>query len=408
MTQLSAEFEKDYRDHEATRIDNDRRLAPMEDRLRSAEAVDELERFAKAYLGMYLDLDNHIAPRDRIFVLANEALAEAILEGFVRVLGRRDLPSPEQIADSMLSDDRYAIGYVILAGLDILSINDELDIDAIDEGVLQAAICFHYAYKTEQQDKWVSEALNNKQAILGEPLKRFWLHLVEQDLDYLPGLQDIISSDRHRQIGDDIVMPLLESWSRCRKPLLKQLLYYALWYLDHDRLLQLAAPAIEQEDSANITRNVYWLASAYLIDPRGYEQMLIDYCGRSKEKILPLLDFVEGALNCPQGEAMSIGAQGYATLLRVIAPKLSPQQDRYGNLSDSTQKVMWLFYKLAEQDRDGKAVNWLRDVRVMKLYDAIFEYIEDKRRQDDLGDFPRFLDELVNDERIKRRRLWSD
>jgi hypothetical protein len=308
----------------------------------------------------------------------------------------------------MLSEDKYAIGYVMLAGLDILSARDELDIDAIDDAVLQAAIVFHYAYKTEQQDRWVGEALDQKPALLGGPLKQFWLYLVEQDLDYLPGLQDIISGDRYRAIGDEVVLPLLSRWKRCRKPIHKQLLVYALWYLEHAPLLELAEQSMEEEQSANITRNVYWLATAYLIDPDGHEQALIDYCGRSKEKILPLLDFVEGALNAKQGQALALSAQAYATLLRVIAAKFTPQQDRYGNLCDNTQKVMWLFYKLATEDQDGEAMKWLRNVRVMKLYRDIFDHIERMRREQRIGDFPAFLQDLVANARIRRRKLWSD
>ena len=53
--------------------------------------------FAKAYLGMFYVIDKALAEEDKVKLLANTELAEAVLAGFVAILNREGLPSVEQI-----------------------------------------------------------------------------------------------------------------------------------------------------------------------------------------------------------------------------------------------------------------------------------------------------------------------
>ena len=137
---------------------------------------------------------------------------------------------------------------------------------------------------------------------------------------------------------------------------------------------------------------------------------LADYCGRSKEKILPLLDFSVMVLLSDDSQRLLLHADSYAQLLRVIAAKFTPQLDRYGNLCDNTQKIMYLFYRLAmATDADTAAViQRLGQVRVMKLYKDILALVTELHAQHSQIAFNDFLTQLQTEGSIKSRRKWSD
>jgi hypothetical protein len=141
--------------------------------------------------------------------------------------------------------------------------------------------------------------------------------------------------------------------------------------------------------------------------------VLADYCGRSKEKILPLLDFSVMVLMTDNEQRLPLTADTFCQLLRIIAPKFTPQQDRYGNLCDNTQKVMYLFYRLATNpDEDTESsIKRLRLVRVMKLYQSILDAVVSVHRhcrQGKTPEFEAFIAQLMDQNRVKAKLKWSD
>ena len=153
-----------------------------------------------------------------------------------------------------------------------------------------------------------------------------------------------------------------------------------------------------------------WLTTAFLLQPEQYGQVLMEYCGRSKEKILPLLDFTVMVLLTDDQQRLPLRAEDYAQLLRIIAAKFTPQRDRYGGLCDNTQKVMYLFYRLAmATDADAAAaIQHLGQVRVMKLYSDILVCVAELHAQQHPLAFEDFLDQLQAADSIKSRKKWSD
>lgn len=410
MYTVNPKYAVDYREHAVTRIENDRTLSPKLGAIREGRDIEALERFAKAYLGMYLDIDNNIPPHDRIYILANETLADAIQHGFEAVLVQSQFPDEVCIAEAMMNEQPLAIGYILLAALDLFGDDPRYAIAKLPSLTLRTAICFHYAAKTELQDKWFTQVLQQRPDDVADALSVFWQHLITRDCDHLPGLYQIISHRQYDNISRRVLLPVLAKLQRCHKRILRDLLHAALRITNLTELFRLCETALSYWNSADPSRYILWLTTAFLLQPGKYGMLLADYCGRSKEKILPLLDFVVMVLLTDDEQRLPLHGDSYAQLLRIIAAKFAPQMDRYDNPCDNTQKVIYLFYRLAmATDADADfAIRQLSQVRVMKLYKDILTFITALRTRSQTLEFEEFLARLQAENSIKSRKKWSD
>jgi len=325
------------------------------------------------------------------------------------VLQQEQFPSEVEIANAMVDERPIAIGYILLEALDLFSDNPRYAINKLSATTVRTAICFHYAAKTELQDRWFSKILQQRQDDVAQALTAFWQQLIVRDCDHLPGLYHIIHQQQYDAISRRVVLPVLASLQHCRKKVLRDLLHAALRVCDHESLARLCESALENWNRADPSRYILWLSTAYLLAPSEYAMSLAEYCGHSKEKLLPLLDFCVLVLQSDEQQRLSLNAEAYTQLLRIIAAKFAPQLDRYGNLSDITQKVMYLFFRLSTAAEAATAIDSLGKVRVMKLYKAILTFVADQSasQQADAG-FEAFLSELQAAGAIKSRKKWSD
>lgn len=408
MSSLATKYAADFRDHEVTRLENDRTLLPRLDAIRRGNDIESLQRFAKAYLGMFLDINNNIPPQERIVILANPELAEAIHYGFAAVLERGAFPDEREIADAMLDERPLAVGYVLLAALDLFANEPRYAVATLPAATIRAAICLHYAARTELRDTWFDQILRVRQDEVALALTAFWQSLIARDGDHLPGLYQIIRASEFDNISRRVVLPVLANLQHCRKAVLRDLLQAAFRVCDHAELQRICESALHTWNRADPGRYVLWLTSAFLLQPEGHAVALAEYCGFSKEKILPLLDFSVLVLQGDQRQRLSLPAAAYARLLRIIAAKFTPQLDRYDHLSDITQKVMYLFYRLTLADDAQAAIRQLEQVRVMKLYKNILKLVMAIREQPQGLLFEDFLGQLQATDAVKIRKKWSD
>jgi hypothetical protein len=404
---LAERYPVDYREHEGTRLENDRLLLPISDEIRSGKNIEHLDRFAKAYLGLFLDIDNTIPPNDRINILANPELAAEIKSGFEAILAKESFPGPEQIADSIY-EDAYPEGYVLLAALDLFSDDPRYDFGKLSSKTIVAAICFHYAYQTEIQDKWFISAMQNNEKDVIRAFSRFWQQLIRHNTDHLPGLYQFIDHHKYDHLSKQLLLPVLATWTTVRKKILSKLLHTAIRTSDHDKMLAVCKTALDSWNAAEPGRYILWLASAFILAPEQYEAILLDYSGRSKEKIIPLMDFVYLIFNDSEIHNLKMNSQALATLLRIIAPKVTPQEDRYGQICDNTRKVMYLFYLLAtsrqpEKSEPDRVIKQLKQVRVMKLYTPVLDFVQDLQQASTALTFDQFVKQLIERQLIKSK-----
>ena len=410
--------ESDYTFAQA-RKDNDERLLGQLDSLRNGEDMQVLESFARAYLGMFYEIEDEIAPDDKVAMLANSDVANAVLEGFIVTLQRDDIPAPYEIGDRLGKNESTPVGYVVLAGLDRLMQTAPNKIKQLPESVLQSAICFHYANQTTHHDQWFDKLLADI-AISAPALNGFWRGLIDNDAQMLPGLRSILAGQEHAELARKVLLPVLIHWKNCKLKTFKELIFAALRYADRDELLQSTRDLVNDPDGIkDETRRLYWLATAFLLSPEEFAQHLSNHIGREKQKVLPLLDFMMKVSAPDANTGIEFSPMMVAQLLRIIAPIFPPQEHSYGHMGGidvNSRNVMRLFHKLATDTHPEApdALKWLRNVRVMKIYKPVIKHAEQlqkKIRSDESfvpPDFVTYLNDLEkNDDLVQRRNRFD-
>ena len=401
-------------DFELTRAENDEKLLPQIDSIYTAENIKSLIPFAKAYLGMFYVIDNELEEKDKVKLLANDELAEAIFNGFLASLNRKEHPSIEKIGSATAEKKEYAEGYVVLAGLDLLAKNCLADIKNLDLGLIESAIGFHFSNKSGYQDIWFDYLLSEEKNKVVATLSKYWVSMLKNRAMYLPGKNLVLGDTPDIEITKKCVLPLLDHWTKCKIKTLSQLLYLAFKYSHKNDFFMVCERALENDKELTERARLYWIASAYLLEPDKYYSKLSSYVGRVKLKIMPLLDFVVSIMSIRDEININLNAKVVVQLLRMIAPVFPPQHHVYGaigalDINSKNVLLMFHFLVLTNDDNANNEIKSLRKARVMKIYSAVIDNMLELRMRNSnsenfsLPNFDEYIGMLIDEKCLHSR-----
>ena len=372
-------------DFEQARVSTHEKLVDRLDQLAEGKDIKSLESFAKAYLGIYLDLDKAMLPEQRVRLLADDDILDSIWSGFDAVLNSNALPTPEAIGCKYAEDERVPEGYIALAAMDrqIRSRDDDVADVKVDDEVVESLVCFHYLDRNELHNRWIDFIARQRAELFSEALLRFWSAIQDCGVERFPGFREVLTKEEFDQVLPQLVLPVLRSMRRINKKFLPLLLLSGFRYVAHDKLLHVCSMRLDSDDYMPVVHRLYWLGAAYLLAPEQYETILFDYVGRTREKALPLLGFIEAVIRAGENTGLVISADMLANLLHMIAPKFRPGRDQFGRLDDNVQKIVWLFEQLGRDNSQQarRAVQRLRRIRVMRLYSDYLDRAEQEQSQ---------------------------
>jgi hypothetical protein len=376
---MTAEFEQ-------ARFDTEQKLAGKLDELADGSDIKSLESFAKAYLGMYLDIDKHLPPDERVALLAKEHILGSIWSGFAAVLHNHELLTPEEIGCQYAKDERMAQGYIALAAIDreIRQHDGDLGDLLTDDDKLESLICFHYVDRNELKDQWMDYLASQRPQLFSTALLRLWQAIQDCGVERYPGFREILQKKEFSAVLENLALPVLKTVKHINKKLLPLLLMSAFENVSHEELLKTCQARLNNAEFMTIVHHVYWLGSAYLLSPKQYEAEITAYIGRTREKALPLLNFLESVIKNKAVTKVNIDSGMLASLLAMIAPRFRPGRDQFGRLDDNVQKIVWLFDLLGQDgsEEGRQAIKKLKGIRVMRLYSDFLEKAEkDQQRQ---------------------------
>ena len=405
-------FCKEYGQHERARFENKPLLENRLGELGDGTALDIIEPFAKAYLGMFYDIDNNISPKDRLYLLVEEEYVEPIIKGLIAALQQNEFSTPETIADALVRGEQISQGYVALAGFD-LYLKQGGEISQISSETIKSVICFHHANSTYHLDDWLKGLLNLSSDEAAEAYSEFWRALHAKGHMLLPGLQMILKDEELVSVCSKVILVAVSLLRNKRPKELAKILVVALNINASDELYETCCEVIQHSENIGVRQQVYWQAAAFILEPARQASQLSLFVGQEKIKLLPLLDFIHLVLN-ENEERLSGEAIG--ELIRMIAPKFTAQTDNYGNLSDITLKVAWLFYLLGTRTTLPvmQITKKLRRVRVLKIYNEVFDEVESLQNKLATGELEKapeadsFIQMLHDSVKIKSKKKWSD
>lgn len=401
-------------DFEITRSENDEQLLHQLESIRSAENFQALIPFAKAYLGLFYVIEKEMAAVDKIKLLANKELADAVIAGFKASVLRNDIPSAEQIGEAMARHEEFAEGYVIIAGFDLLATDSLSKVESINNDMLESAIAFLFSNKTNHQNCWFNYLLEEHKENVLTALEKYWSAMLKNNASYIPGRNLVFSDAPDIAVVKHTVLSLLEHWQNCKAKTLFQLLQLAFKYADAKEFLAVTERVLSQDEKLNEKTRLYWLATAFLLAPEKYFARLSDYVGRVKLKIMPLLDFVTQLIGNKDEVNIEFSDNLVMQLLRMIAPIFPPQHHVYGALGEldiNSRNVMLMFYFLVRSENKAvtKEIKVLRKARVMKIYSGVIDNLLElhMRKNNENGfvlpDFETYIKYLVDHNKLDGR-----
>jgi len=356
-------------DYEQTRAVTHEKLEGHLDDLGCGRDIKSLVSFAKAYLGMYLDLEKNIEPDERVKLLADEDVVENIWLGFSFLLNSKHDITLKIIAQAYVEDTRLDIGYILLAALD-REIRVRGSVPELDDELMSIMICFYYINRNELGNLWIGQCAETHAPLFANTMIEFWQAMEAMGSNKKPGFREILYKPEYNLILQSLTLPVMRAFAHLNKYFLRSLLLSAFRYAPMDELLAVSCDHIENEKNMPVVNQVYWLSTAYLLMPDKYESILFNYVGRTREKALPMLNYIEAVLSQEGKQRFDLTASMLASLLHMIAPKFRPVRDKFGNLDDNAQKIIWLF-DLLRKDKSiaaQHAISDLKKIRVMKLY----------------------------------------
>jgi len=339
---------------------NNTRLLPLREQIRAGQHCDLLIPYAKAYLGLFLNLDNRLPPDERLASFVDQGLLPDIYQGFEASVDAASFPTPEQFS-SPGQPGQLERCWVLLAcfrrGIDHLG---DAFFDRVSSSVRQSAFCFVMTLEQGERPDWPERYLVRYQQEAEQALMASWKGSRAATADVLPGMdwyfgQPVTPST-------ELIYWIMANWRHLSYGNCYALLYTACRFGEPDRLAELADAAL-QEDFPVRTR-MLWCGVALVSDPRRHAQALQGLCGFNKEKIVPLLDFCVSVLEfIPEPERR---ARISAALIRIAGPKFPPFDD-----SDPiVAKLALLLSVLADGPVTVKRelIETLDKVRVLRAY----------------------------------------
>ena len=397
-----------------TRSENDETLLPQIDSIKTAENFQVLIPFAKAYLGMFYVIDKKLPEKEKVKLLANDELAEAIFCGFLSSLNRKELPLIEKIAHAKAEQQEYAEGYIILAGLDLVAKKSLADFEELNLDIIEKAIGFHFSNKSGHHNIWFDYLLAKYESKIIPAISKYWVAMLKNNASYLPGRNLVLGEQPNIELIRYCVLPLLDNWNHCKIKTLAQLLHLAFKYSNVEEFLVVCECALKNDKVLNEKTRLYWIAAAYLIAPDKYISMLSAYIGRTKLKAMPLLDFIVLILNDQNKINIKISTKMLMQLLRMIAPVFPPQHHVYGALGAldiNSKNIMLIFYILVCSKNSDVVyeLKLLRKARVMKIYSAVIDNLlelkirENNEKNYAMPSFEIYIEMLVNNNCLQGR-----
>lgn len=367
-------------DFSKTKAGTTEKLAGKEALLGSGEDIALLEPFAKAYLGLFLDIDAHLEPGERIALLTSPELAQCILRGFEAALRRKDFPGPREIGQAMAAGERIPMGFVALAGIDHMHRRSPQETLALPRDTLSSTLCFHYANKIELAEHWTQDLLEHYPEMSTETLLEFWLGMIDKGTRYLPGLMHMLRDQDVRGPLSMALLILLESWAACGKKQLLELIRFALCYSDNEELYEIAGKMLSLDDMHDVAIRTYWMGARFLVHPGRHQEEMFDYVGRTREKAIPLMNLLVPLLVEGMPCRKTLPVQSLGWLMHMLAPKIAPHIDQFGRMEENATKIVQLFdlFKQYPAEEALAEIRRLRSIRVMRVYS---QYLDELVRE---------------------------
>ena len=254
--------------------------------------------------------DASLAPTERLQEFLGEELSERVLDGFVAVLGRNDLPRASAIAQIHIAGGEYEAEAPLICGIDV-ALRWGVPLDTVERTTLESACMAWRRARERTPGGQIDIGTALEATVFGsvEDAERHFRASIEPQLacnrefiDDLDHLEAEYGFGSHALAGR-LSLEWLRSYPDLNGQAQTELITCALEYAPRDAVRELIVDCRERVHPDERAKLV-WLSVAFVLDPNGSRQALLeaaesssDFIGFVREQIGSMFRFAETPLN---------------------------------------------------------------------------------------------------------------
>ena len=256
----------------------------------AAGNVPDLLVSASVYLNRNYGLDRSASPEERVRVFLGDTLAEQVLEGFMAVLSRSDLPSAEELAEFNFNEPmRWGIGAdgPMICGIAEM-LRRGLPIDRIDRRTLRAVyMAWRLAPEIGLEEHVdINSALEGLLFTSKEEIESHFRTCIEPQLEcdrsHIVELHRLGDASAFGELAGPLSVEWLRSYPALNGTAQAELMECAVWHVHRDTLRELVADCLARSHPDKETRLLWW-SVAYWVDLDGYREELYELAADDRD-----------------------------------------------------------------------------------------------------------------------------
>lgn len=256
-----------------------------------------LDALAKAYLGLFVDIDHAAPPRSRIaeFIGGDRGLVDIVMAGLREAVTRDDVPAAEQTISLHRESNHSWLAYPVLAGLHLLDEEDPARLDGLDDALKRNALAIHYCVPVGPVSAhWHGRWFRDDPELVLDVLYRCAVAALRAGDESPPGFTDLETVTGHDDLVHDMRLRLLRAFPirapNTQSRLLDRLLGDAFEYPDKSALRGLVERKLAST-SMTVSQRARWMATSALLQPGSGFGELASWVGESERRVGHLAEF---------------------------------------------------------------------------------------------------------------------
>jgi hypothetical protein len=295
-TRRDEERERRFADHRASYLPHIKEIAAGED-------INCLVQIARAYLGMYFDLDRANSPEERVRIWLGKDLADAALTGFVTALTRKDMPTAREIAETHVEGKYRNVELVLVCGINEL-VRSGRSLLTVAPGIAGAALAAWWntaAFDPKQVGENIRDQLEAAVFSSESAVEEFLHTVVEPHIraghQYIPGLHRLSHESRFSSLVGTLSVRWLTNYATANSNVQASLLRMAIEHGRRNDLRALALTRLSEFENFETPVRRLWLCASFIVDFDSSKELCAEYFRNDKNCLWTLEELIERERN---------------------------------------------------------------------------------------------------------------
>lgn len=248
-------------------------LQPHKRAIENGKALAILEHYARIWFGLFVDVDQDVAPMVRLRTEVGDELADKVASGFAEALREPHFNPISEIAETSLENKAFHRGFLMLAGMDVVAMDGPGAVLDLPDSVLELAIAYEMSNAVDKTPEWPVWIFTDKIELTAHVLDTYWRTQLQTEPERLTSFYSFNSDEPRLPAIIRILPGLLKDFPKANSAILEAMLCNAILYCTRESLVPLVEDALSSLSRAPDHRTM-WIAAGFSLSPTKYYKPL--------------------------------------------------------------------------------------------------------------------------------------